>query len=981
MKTPAAALAFITLSILAPLLATAEDAPAFTGWKSASTAHFRFIFEDATRETADAFALVADESWNAVSRAYATPPDMTDVVLTARTDTVNAFAEGISHYMGFFTTPPASPDFGFRDDWHRVFFTHELIHIANYAFEGKKNVAADIFGPLANIFGDIDIAPWYLEGITTVLETELTTGGRGRSPYFELYYKSLALDNSFLSFEEIGTETKAPQGQIYIMGYVLMRSIADRFGLDALASIERNRTGGRNFLESVKFVTGYTADELFRDARIALLKKYARERSIDEGITLTPRFDDVYYHKPALVGSSGIITLRSGKDNDLTAVRVDPATRDETVLFGGSFADEYSLAAANDGTIVAALRFDRFDKRPGYTSETDLYTWDEKSGLSQLTDGTSLFQPALSRDGTRLVAVELAGAEYRLVEVNLSTGIRTVLYGPVGESCIQPALSADGTKIAFLSLDSTRATLCVAKMPPIDATAAGGEYPIPSQNVTHAVNGEGEIIDLANPSWTADGSLLYSSNERGRLEIWEYSDGERHPVLADPAGAVWADKTAEGIWYASYAGTGNVIKMKPVDRWGIVPDFDGPSRPGEIITLGALASDFPDFKPFAHTETDEDSIRVDASKQPVARAGDGEITDTTTKPQDEKKFINAPRPLVWFPLVNYIATDADSGAFGFGAFAAFTGYMMQSGSEMPMIAFGGERYPSIGQTDAVALATIPAFGGDVIALASRQLSVETDTDNFLETTKASVSLSLPISVWSFYKDFTDFAFITGVSAVAGRRDDAVFAANDAIAYATGINAQTGLEIAFGSERGINAEMGGRGSATLIASVFPAISRTTYVSAEADGTIRAGTQNALMEASFRTRWYDLPEDAPLPSTLVNLKGKTLSCLYPSRTILEAAIIFPDLVNCRIFGEKLISAGTNSRGMETPASGKPLNKTIDPDWYTGIEFETVTGRTQFAFGAVARLSDETFDATSDIRIYFTLKMDAITITERY
>ena len=101
--------ALVFILSLASIPAFADSKSSFTGWKSAETAHFRFIFEDASRDEANAYALVADDAWNAVSRAYGTPPEKTDVVITARTDTVNAFAEGISWYMGFFTTPPVSP--------------------------------------------------------------------------------------------------------------------------------------------------------------------------------------------------------------------------------------------------------------------------------------------------------------------------------------------------------------------------------------------------------------------------------------------------------------------------------------------------------------------------------------------------------------------------------------------------------------------------------------------------------------------------------------------------------------------------------------------------------------------------------------------------------------------------------------------------------------------------------------------------------
>lgn len=960
--------AAIALCLAFMSAAPADESSRFTGWKSASTNHFRFIFEEASRSQAEAFAAVADGAWNGISGIYGTPPDMTDVLVTARTDTVNAFAEGLSYYMGFYTNPPLSPDFGYREEWHKVFFTHELVHIANFSFEGKSHAAADIFGPAMNLFNFIGIPGWYQEGLTTVLETELTTGGRGRSPFFELYYKSLVLENAFLDYGEIGEESEAPQGQIYVMGYILMRSIADRFGIDALATIERNRTGGRKFDESVKLVTGMTCEEIFRDARIALTKKYALERSIPEGKTVSPRENDTYYFRPALVDGKGFLTLRDRGGKDMAAVRYDPSSAEETVLFGGNFHDEYSLAAGENGTVVASLRMDRYDSAPGYTAETDLYTWTEKTGLVRLTSGTSLFQPALSRSGNRLVAVEMAGTQYRLVEVDLSTGARKTLFESPNESFIQPALSADGSRVAFLALDGKKAVLATALMPTYDFA-----YPIPAGNVSRTVNQEGPIIDIANPSWTKDGSLLFASNERGRLEVWELKDGKRTPVVSDPAGVTWADRTPEGIWYASYAGTGDVIKMKPANDWGKIPSFGGPSLPGTVITFGSLATDYPDFAPFPPVdETDPEKAK---ENEIILREGTGKTTETKSLLEGEKQFLNMPRLSLWMPVIGYLPVNDDLPPIGAGAFAVLSGYPLQGGAASTTLALGGTAYPTLAQADAFVFSTLPVYTGDLFILALRALAVEEESGDFIEATSGAISYSLPLDSWYFYHDYTDVALIAGLSAVAGRRDETPFASSASIPYRSGLNVKAGIDLAGNRERS-DTSVGKRLSANVLVSSFPSLSDDVYLSFEADGSISAGTPEFLAEFSMRTRWFDFPEEAPLPSTLVNLKGKTLSCLYPGRTILSTAMVFPDAMNLRLFAEKLVSSGTNTEGMETPESDMPFNITVDDDWYAGLEMETVSGRSRIAFGLVSRFGEEPFDPESDLRLYCTVKFDAIT-----
>ena len=383
---------FAVLALIPTKKLVADESDSFAGWKSAETRHFRFIYEDASKAQAAAFAKIADAAWNNVSEIYGTPPDKSDVIVTGRTDTINAFADSIRYEMGFYTNPPLSPEFGYREEWYKLFFTHELVHIANFSFEGKNNLPASIFGPALNAFDSVAIADWYKEGLTTVLETELTDGGRGRSPFFELQYKALTLDNAFLEYDEIGNETRAPKGQIYIIGYILARSIADRFGIGALASIERNRTGGRDFEDSVKLVTGHSCEELFRDARISLAKKYAGERTISEGKTISPRTGGTYYYQPALVDARGIVTLRDRGTEDTAAVRFDPSTGEETILFSGFFSDQTALAASESGSIVASMITKRYDRAPGYSATSDLYSWSESTGLVRLTEGTSPFR-------------------------------------------------------------------------------------------------------------------------------------------------------------------------------------------------------------------------------------------------------------------------------------------------------------------------------------------------------------------------------------------------------------------------------------------------------------------------------------------------------------------------------------------------------------------------------------------------------------
>ena len=126
----------MSLACIATLLflctsAFANDYVKFKGWKQAETTHFRFIYEDASEQAAQAYAKIADEAWEEIARIYAMPQEKTNVYVFSRMNIVNAYTMFMPPEIIMFDSPLIDNYFGFRDDWMKLFFTHELIHIAN----------------------------------------------------------------------------------------------------------------------------------------------------------------------------------------------------------------------------------------------------------------------------------------------------------------------------------------------------------------------------------------------------------------------------------------------------------------------------------------------------------------------------------------------------------------------------------------------------------------------------------------------------------------------------------------------------------------------------------------------------------------------------------------------------------------------------------------------------------------------------------
>lgn len=913
----------ITTFLLCSALFAQNNDEKFKGWKQTKTEHFTFVYEDASREATEGFIKYADEAWNKVAKIYSIPRENIRVYVTGRTNTVNAFTYFAPLEIGMFTNPCTLTDFGFRDNWQKLFFTHELIHAANCSFEDNIKWPEYAFGPYVKALDmTISVNGWALEGLTTVLETELTAGGRGRSPYFELNYKAPTLDNGFIAYEDIGLEQEPPRGQSYVMGYLLMRSIADRYGIEALADIERNRKDYDEYWEdAVKRVTGESAQNIYRDVRIALAKKYADERKIPEGIIITPRDLNTNYYKPAIVFDDGtFISIRTAKGQTPAVVRFDPSAKSgrnylqntkpeedlntvfkETVLFTGSLMDGDSITADTKGNIYTPMAIVSYDKLPGPMLESALYVWNEESGLKRLTKGTSLFQPSVSRNGKVLIAVEQKGMQMRLVKVDTESGKVTSLLEDKNISFLQPNVNADGTKVAFLAVSDERARVAVMNL---DG----------SENYEIVANDGETIYDPTYPIWNSDGLLTYTSNNRGRLETFEITQSEEGewistPVISDPIGSTWAYKNDLGIYYTSKAGSGNVIKMKPLNEWGVVADFEGPSPAGEKICFGHLENDYPDFKPYTVLSEIEEPEKSEEEKaqekknkfakkdqeKPIPVKGKTvkhrseenikkaeEANSTITEIQEEKLFVPLPQPLLYTPWAGFTVDTDDSVFWGFGGIAMGTTPKLQLSSGVWVLdAF---YYPKINNWSGMAIMVAPVGNAVVSASAIRFIgSVESGENKiFSERNTLGLGISVPFVHKIYPKDSFFVKSNTSGAFRYKRFGENAFTVPAAMSTYLGLDGKTGLEVDYTHDFEKDSGIKANGSVSVLSNYnlkennfllgYEGIFNTGY---------RMGISNYIF--STKIRYTPLNAEGLISNSMLTYNGEDVSAEFPLRMV--------------------------------------------------------------------------------------------------
>ncbi len=908
---------FISLFLLTGisfLLSAQNFDKKFKGWKKAETNHFTFIYEDSSRETAEEYAKIADEAWNKIGTVYSFPRDKTNVFITDRTNTVNAYTYFAPIEIGMFTTPCYISDFGFREEWKKLFFTHELVHVANIEFENKIKWPSICFGPFA---GAVDVSyttpGWALEGLTTVLETELTDGGRGRSPYFELKYKAPTLENSFISYSEIGQEAEPPVGQAYVMGYLIMRSIADRYGLGAIADIQRNKGYWGSYENALFKVLGVSAESIYKDVKKSLVAKYADERKIPEGKIISPRVTSASYFQPAVILDDGTyITLRTFPGQRPAVVKYNPSAISgsnyledskpeedlntvlkETILFENSFGDEHSVTADKNEIVYASMPYLRNDRNPGYENENAIFKWTSKDGLKRLTKGTSYFWPRVSRNGEVLVALKQKGLNFILVRIDTETGSEKELLEIPGCDIVEPSVNDDGTKIAFLKADGKRAVVCVTEL------SSPEDY-------EEVANTDEDIIDPAFPSWNSDGKLLFCSNERGRLEVFEVTeneDDEIRPVVSDPVGALWAYKSAKGVYYYSYSSDGYVLKIKPETEWGIVPDFYGPSLPGEKICFGSLQNDYPDFNPYPGVqervpfvkeeksesnkkkklfskETEEEKKPVEVAKIQIKQRDEKFVEMTKSLPEiseelsDEKKFIPLPDPIFYIPMINLLASEELIPGIGY----AVTWMNPKLQSTMGLGFLSLSYYPDINNFDMVFADSIFAGPSELDFIYTRTNVLTSDQNKTVND--LIVGYILPLYNRQQYRNYTGL--------LLNFYEDGWYTINNRNAsYDAALISKAGID--FHMTRGLE-KSSYYDVKTSVNAVLPFIinDMNMYYGAESKIEFTKGDKDFGYSVGARGRYLDIPGDPAFEIPGMKYGNQIVDCSEPFRLILNGTV---------------------------------------------------------------------------------------------
>ena len=581
---------------------SAAQVPPDEDWRQVETPHFVVTFPARLPEPlVERAAASAERAWDLLSERFVEGPDgRVQLLLTDHADVANGFATPIPfNRITIFVSPPMDgANISQFDDWLELVITHELVHTFHLELKGTLGtLVRGIFGRVPGswpVFPSASTPTWFVEGLATYYESQLTGAGRVRGTWHAMVLRTAALESSLGTLDRVGGSTPAwPHGnRPYVFGSSFLQHLSEQYGEEAVGDFAQALAG-----QWIPFRLNAAAYDAFQGSAAEDWNVW-RERITREAEATRAALEA---HAPLTVGEaiggrgrSAQQPVVSPDGSTLAFARSDGVERTQVRVASPDGSGSRDLLRLNGvGTLSwtpdGDLVFPQLDFTDRYHIESDLYRGTASGDVIRLTVGARLSYADVGPDG-RIVAIQEGNGTTDLVLVDPESGAVTpFLDGSETVHWAYPRWSPDGRRIAAVRWREGAFMDVVV----IDAA---------SRRVTELTRDR--ALDT-NPTWTPDGGHVIWASDRSGIpnlyaapatgsdtpaalrQITNLIGGAAHPSV-DPSG--------EWIYFSSYHSDGWYIERIPY-------------RPGDWFEPMPVDGRFTDRGPGGRTDVELDPPR------------------------------------------------------------------------------------------------------------------------------------------------------------------------------------------------------------------------------------------------------------------------------------------------------------------------------------------------------------------------------------
>lgn len=555
-----AAAALLIASLLLPPASLRAQIPPDAAWRTLRTEHFHVHFTPELEPLARRAAASAERAYGLLSESLVEPPGGTiDLIVADNVDFANGFATPFprNRVVVYAHSPADTPELAFTDDWLEMVVTHELAHIFHLDYaEGPLRALRSLFGRSPLFFPHAFAPGWVAEGLATYYESRLSGAGRVRGTMHEMALRTAVLEGEFFPIDRVSGDPVAWPGPAsrYVYGSMFVDYLARRYGPERVGDYVRALRvpygiGGaarRGFGASFPAAWREWTDSL--SGRYAALADSLRAAGLTEPEVLTRGGGAAEFPRFSPDGAEIAYAASTGRDEPALRV-IDRAGRERVV------APLRRLGPAEWEGDGSSFLLSELEFHGPHRIFADLYRVRGSGEKEDLTEGARIWEPSLSPDGRRIVAVRSAEGTNVLVLRDLADGAERVLTErDPGVAWSLPRWSPDGERIA------------------VGRWRRGGYFDVVLLDAEGRLERE-VTSDRAmdrDPAWSPDGRhLVFSSDRTGipNLYAFDLETGELRQVSNVLTGAFQPDVSPDGGWiaFSYYRADGYRVARIPFD--------------------------------------------------------------------------------------------------------------------------------------------------------------------------------------------------------------------------------------------------------------------------------------------------------------------------------------------------------------------------------------------------------------------------------
>ncbi|MFC2101608.1 hypothetical protein ACFLS7_01285 [Bacteroidota bacterium] len=474
-------------SLQAQYYSTGQD-PASVRWSQIKADSFRIVFPDNYISHSQYLANILELTTRYETKSLKAKVPRMPFLLHTSSTLSNGLTVWAPRRIELYTCPPQDI---YPEEWLEQLALHEYRHAVQTSKmnQGFTKALYYILGEQATgaVLG-LYIPRWFLEGDATVTETALSNSGRGRVASFTAPLRAQFLQKGIYSFDlaTMGSyKTFTPDA--YALGYHLVAKGRERYGYE-LWDHTLNKVAKLPFMvvpfnAGIRQKTGLWKTELYRKMMAELLIEWQRQenlswRSSYWSATKPNPSDYTTWNRPQFISDSTLIVARWSNEKVPRLICLNRNGKEKSLTQLGAYQSGSLSVAGNTAIWIETLPDIRWENRSfsiirkrtnGQVKDegqnTEMQLSDIRNPKSRstaprhhittnLTRKSRYFSPALSADGSRILAVRITENNDSFIDIlDAGDGSVTDSIPAMDDGLfLQPEWSADGTKIAFILL-------------------------------------------------------------------------------------------------------------------------------------------------------------------------------------------------------------------------------------------------------------------------------------------------------------------------------------------------------------------------------------------------------------------------------------------------------------------------------------------------------------------------------------------------